>query len=134
MSDDESENIIETGLQCNSVNENDFKSAMLKMMSDFKSVAKVYHDFGYNEDADSGDDGIQQGANIVSKIEHFTDESHKASNFESLAPQFNVGEKAGPPIDKVLSNIMQSLVNDKLPKEKLDALQKDYLRLENCPD
>ena len=29
---------------------------------------------------------------------------------------------------------MQNLVNEKLPKEKLDALQRDYLRSENCPD
>ena len=143
MSDNESENIVETGLQGNSLNENYFKSAMLKMMSDFKtdilanvqeSVAQVYHDFGYNEDANSGNGGIQQGANIVSQIAQFTEESHKASNFKSLASQFIGGEKAGPPIDKVLSNIMQSLVNEKLPKEKLDALQRDYLRPENCPD
>ena len=113
------------------------------MMSDFKtdilanvqeSVAQMYHDFGYNEDANSGDEGIRQGANIVSQIAQFTEESHKASNFESLASQFIGGEKTGPPIDKVLSSIMQSLVNEKLPKEKLDALQRDYLRPENCPD
>ena len=112
MSDNESENRVETGLQGNSLDENDFKSAMLKMMSDFKtdilanvqeSVAQVYHDFGYNEDANSGDEGIQQGANIVSQIAQFTEESHKASNFESLASQFIGGEKAGPPIDEVLS-------------------------------
>ena len=97
MSGSESENIIETGLRGNSLNENDFKSAMLKMMSDFKtdilanaqrSVAQVHNDLGYNEDANSGDEGIQQGANIVSQIAHFTEESHKASNFESLASHF----------------------------------------------
>ena len=37
MSDNESENIVETGLQGNSPTENDFKSVMLKMMSDFKT-------------------------------------------------------------------------------------------------
>ena len=55
---------------------------MLKMMSDFKtdilanvqeSVAQMYHDFGYHEDANSGVEGVQQGANIVSQIEHFTE-------------------------------------------------------------
>ena len=55
MSDNESENITETGPQCNSLNENDFRSTMLKMMSDFKkdilpnfqaSEAQIYHDFG----------------------------------------------------------------------------------------
>ena len=116
---------------------------MLKMMSDFKtdilanvqeSVVQMYHGFGYNAEANSCDEGTQQGANIVSQIEHFTDEFHEASNFESLASQFIAGEKAGPPIDKVLSNIMQSLVNDKLTKKALDALQRDYLRPENCPD
>ena len=94
----------------------------------------MYHDIGYNEDANSDDEGIQQGANIVSQIAQFTEESHKASNSESLASQFIGGEKAEPPIDKVLSKIMQSLVNEKLPKEKLDALQRDYLRPENCLD
>ena len=73
---------------------------MLKMMSDFKtdilanvqeSVAQVYHDFGYNEDENSDDEGIQQGANIVSQIAQFTEESLKASNFESLASQFTWG-------------------------------------------
>ena len=44
------------------------------------------------------------------------------------------GGEAGPPIDKVLFNVMLISLTEKLPKEKLDALQRDYLRLENCPD
>ena len=98
MCHNKSENIVETGLQGNSLNENDFKSAMLKMMSDFKtdllanfqeSVAQVYHDFGYHEDANSGDESIQQGANIISQIAQVTEESHWDSYFESLSSQFN---------------------------------------------
>ena len=63
MSHNESENKIEAGPEGNSLNENDFKSAMLKMMSDFKtdilgnlqeSVSQLYHDFEYDEDANSG--------------------------------------------------------------------------------
>ena len=77
MSDNESEHIIETGLQGNSLNENDFRSAMLKMMSDLKtdflanvqeSVAQVYHDFGYNEDANSGDEGIRREQMLLAKL------------------------------------------------------------------
>ena len=57
------------------------------MMSNFRidilanveeSVAQMYHDFGYHEDTNSGDDLVQQGVNTVSRIEHLTEKSHEA--------------------------------------------------------
>ena len=161
MSDNESEDMSRTDHEGDSSKEIDFQSAMLKMMADFKSdilanvqesVAQVYQDFGYTDDADSNENqemrdpasmtsgAAQQGASIIDQITNFTknketesvQESNEKSNFESFATQFATGEKTGPSIDKVLSNIMQSLLNEKLPKEKLDAVQKEYLRPENC--
>ena len=161
MSDNELENMSGTDPEDNSSKESDFQSTMLKMMSDFKadilanvkeSVAQVYQDFGYTDDANSNEDqqpqdptsmilgGAEQGASIIDQVINFTQnketksvqESSEKSNFESFATQFATGEKTGPSIDKVLSNIMQSLLNEKLPKEKLDAVQKEYLRPENC--
>ena len=161
MSDNEFENMSGADPEGNSSKESDFQSAMLKMMSDFKadilanvkeSIAQAYQDFGYTDDANSNEDQqpqdptsmilgeAEQGASIIDQITNFTQnketksvqESSEKSNFESFATQFATGEKTGPSIDKVLSNIMQSLLNEKLPKEKLDAVQKEYLRPENC--
>ena len=121
-------------------------------MSKSQLLAQVYQDFGYTDDANSNEDQqpqdptsmtlgeAEQGASITDQITNFTQnketksvqESSEKSNFESFATQFATGEKTGPSIDKVLSNIMQSLLNEKLPKEKLDAVQKEYLRPENC--
>eukprot|EP00794_Sanderia_malayensis_P002378 gene2378-2741_t len=165
MADNELSNMSGTDPEGSSSKEIDFQSAMLKMMSDFKSdilanvkesVAQVYQDFGYTEDANSDENHQmqdpavdpasmaswedQQGASIIDQITNFTknketesvQESAGKSNFESFATQFATGEKTGPSIDKVLSNIMQRLLNEKLPKEKLDAVQKAHLRPENC--
>ena len=70
MSDNELENMSGTDPEDNSSEDNSskesgFQSTMLKMMSDFKadifanvkeSVAQVYQDFGYTDDANSNED------------------------------------------------------------------------------
>ena len=95
---------------------------MLKMMSDFKadilanvkeSVAQVYQDFGYTDDANSNEDQqpqdpismilgeAEQGASIIDQVINFTQnketkpvqESSEKSNSESFATQFATGEK-----------------------------------------
>jgi len=52
--------------------------------------------------------------------------------FKSLAEEFNVTEKTSPAIDENLVEIVKSLLNEKLPKEKLSEVQAKYLRPENC--
>ena len=135
MYDNELENMSGTDPEDNSSKESDFQSTMLKMMSDFKadilanvkeSVAQVYQDFGYTDDANSNEDQqpqdptsmilgeAEQGASIIDQVINFTQnketksvqESSEKSNFESFATQFAMGEKTGPSIDKVLSSIM----------------------------
>ena len=76
MSDNESENKSGTDPGGNSSKESDFQSAMLKMMSDFKaeilanvqeSVAQVYQDFGYTDDANSNENQqLQDSTSIIS--------------------------------------------------------------------
>ena len=156
MSDNESEDMSRTDHEGDSSKEIDFQSAMLKMMADFKSdilanvqesVAQVYQDFGYTDDADSNENqemrdpasmtsgAAQQGASIIDQITNFTknketesvQESNEKSNFESFATQFATGEKTGPSIDKVLSNIMQSLLNECCKRRNLMLCRKNTL-------
>ena len=93
MSDNELENMSGTDPEDNSSKESDFQSTMLKMMSDFKadilanvkeSVAQVYQDFGYTDDANSNEDQqpqdptsmilgeAEQGASIIDQVINFT--------------------------------------------------------------
>ena len=61
-----------------------------------------------------------------------SDEGINNDSFKSLAEEFSVTEKTSPAIDANLAEIVKSLLNEKLPKEKLSEVQAKYLRPEIC--
>ncbi len=55
-------------------------------------------------------------------------------SFQNLAAEFSVAEQFSPAIKPGLADIVNSLLKDKLLKEKLAEVQAKYTRLENCPN
>lgn len=107
------------------------------------SIEKIY------EDMDQTDESLEQeienmslpesSHSLAQKVEKFADQvasqggKAKDESFKALAEEFSVSEKTGPAIDAGLADIINSLLKDKLPKEKLSGLQEKYLRPANCP-
>ena len=54
------------------------------------------------------------------------------NHLKSLAEEFSVTEKTSSAMEANLAEIVKSLLNEKLPKEKLSEVQAKYLRPENC--
>ena len=61
-----------------------------------------------------------------------SDEGINSDSFKSLAEEFSGTEKTSPAIDANLAEIVSSLLNEKLPKEKLSEVWAKYRRPENC--
>ena len=55
-------------------------------------------------------------------------------SFQTLADEFSVSERTSAPISTGLAEIVNGLLKDKLPKEKLQEVQPKYVRPENCPN
>ena len=55
------------------------------------------------------------------------------ADFKALALEFSTVEKTSAALHTDLAELVNGLINDKVPKEKLDQLQDKYLRPENCP-
>ena len=51
---------------------------------------------------------------------------------DKLVPEFSKSEKTSPAVDNELAMIIAGLINNKLPKPKLDELLGQYHRPENC--
>ena len=54
------------------------------------------------------------------------------SQLGDLAQEFSTSEKTGPAVDIELATILEGLINNKLPKAKLDELTERYHQPENC--
>ncbi len=55
------------------------------------------------------------------------------ADFKALALEFSTVEKTSAALDTDLAELVNGLINDRVPKEKLDQSQDKYLRPENCP-
>ena len=55
-------------------------------------------------------------------------------SFQTLADAFSVSERTSAPISTGLAEIVNRLLTDKLPREKLQTVQPKYVRPENCPN
>ncbi len=137
----------------------DLKSVMTEMLSSFKtelltqvneSISQVYRDF---EQVEVQDDNLsvtevyvlpaQSGASLLEKITNFADETGSQSKtqtditasenkvFKSFVEQFVTGERTGPAIDHDLATLVNDLLTEKLPTEKLEPVQDKYLKPEN---
>ena len=76
---------------------------------------------------------VNENASIGRIIEDFVgEEATDNDNLKSLVDEFSVSEKTSPAIEESLANIVNNLLKDKLPKEKLAPLEEKYLKPENC--
>ncbi len=55
------------------------------------------------------------------------------ADYKALALEFSTVEKTSAALHTDLAELVNGLISDKVPKEKLDQLQNKYLRPENCP-
>ncbi|XP_028394531.1 uncharacterized protein LOC114518732 [Dendronephthya gigantea] len=108
------------------------------------NIDKIYSDFEMvaleNEDARSVD---VSEPGLASLIDNFVqpqadglasqDGQSDLGAFKNLAEEFSVSERTAIPISSGLAAIVNGLLQDKLPKEKLAEVQPKYLRPENCP-
>lgn len=110
------------------------------------SISKVYEDLepievDLEENLEVG--SIPESSkSLATKLESFVEAQTSESTeskvtdgaFKSLAEEFSVSEKTAPSIQSGLADIVNSLLKDKLPKEKISALQDKYLKPDNCPN
>ena len=52
---------------------------------------------------------------------------------KALALEFSTAEKTSAALNTSLAELVNGLINEKVPKEKLAHLQETYLRPDNCP-
>ncbi|KAL9970002.1 hypothetical protein ACROYT_G022301 [Oculina patagonica] len=112
---------------------NDAKKDILAQVKG--SIDQVYMDFDSAE-VEAEDPQPVTGANpednqdaaVAEKIEGFIqpkkpdEDKGSSDSFKSLAEEFSVIEKTAPAIDANLAEIVKSLINEKLSKEKLSEL------------
>ena len=55
-----------------------------------------------------------------------------SNQYADLVQEFAAGEKTSQAVDDELAKLIEKLINNKLPKTKLDYLHAQYLRPENC--
>jgi len=106
------------------------------------SISKVYEDLE-PIDLDS-EESMELGSvpessqSLAKKLDSFvettesTENNVKDESFKSLAEEFSVSEKTAPAINSGLADIINSLLEDKLPKDKISGLQDKYLKPANC--
>ena len=59
-------------------------------------------------------------------------QAEASGDLKDLAAEFSTNERTSSSIDDDLLKIIEGLINNKLPKEKIDGLVEKYPRPENC--
>ena len=123
-----------------------FKTELLTQVNE--SISQVYRNFEHVAEPEVQDDNLsvtevdalpaQSGASLLEKITNFADETGSQSKtqtditasenkvFKSFVEQFATGERTGPAIDRDLATLVNDLLTEKLPKEKLEPVQDKY--------
>ena len=109
------------------------------------SIDKVYTDFELVETPEVGEGSeiaseTSSRASLAAKIDQLAAPvpspitvTGDNADFRALALEFSTVEKTSAALHTDLVELVNGLINDKVPKEKLDQLQDKYLRPENCP-
>ena len=84
----------------------------------------------------------QSNPRVSDKTEHFLEhkigqhsgemQAETSGDLKDLAAEFSTNERTSSSIDDDLLKIIEGLINNKLPKEKIDGLTEKYPRAENC--
>ena len=59
-------------------------------------------------------------------------QAEASGDLKDLAADFSTNERTSSSIDDDLFNIIEGLIDNKLPKDKIEGLTEKCLRLENC--
>lgn len=88
---------------------------------------------GQSASEESEDDDTDNQGTVAAQLDILTNSKDESGNdFKELTQQFATSEKTSPPIDGDLAKMIDDLINDKLPKAKLEELTDKYCRPENC--
>ena len=118
----------------------DMKSDLVQHVKDCLGPAMEYSDEVYSQHSESLSDECSnsQLGDDLDKFLHadtpqsVQKEASTSGEFQTFASEFSVTEKTSAPVDDDLAKIVMGLINDKLPKMKLDELTEKYSRPENC--
>ena len=74
-------------------------------------------------------------ASLADKIDQLAAPTTAAAvdEVKALALEFSTAEKTSAALNTSLAELVNGLINEKVPKEKLAHLQEKYLRPDNCP-
>ena len=74
-------------------------------------------------------------ASLADKIDQLATPNTVAAvdEVKALALEFSTAEKTSAALNTSLVELVNGLINEKVPKEKLAHLQETYLRPANCP-
>ena len=144
--------VSETGAIIPSTSTSQLKSMFKELLDETKkdilsqvkdNIDQIYTDFESvaieNEEVASTGEASEPG--ITDKIEQFVqpnipdqENPTDTGSFHNLAVEFSVVEKTSPALIPGLAEIVNSLLRDRLTKEKLSEVQSQYIRRENCPN
>ena len=93
-------------------------------------------------EAEDGEEEVDSpGTHLVAELDKLMSENEEpqmsqqhdatSSQLGHLAQEFSTSEKTSPAVDSELARIIEGLINNKLPKAKLDELTERYHRPEN---
>ena len=94
-------------------------------------------------EAEDGEEEVDSpGTHLVAELDKLMSENEEpqmsqqhdatSSQLGDLVQEFSTSEKTSPAVDSELAKIIEGLINNKLPKAKLDELTERYHRPENC--
>ncbi len=149
------DNSDDTNKQENVPSSSQFKAMFKELLDEAKgdilsqvkeNIDQIYADFESVaiDDEETSSCTVASDPGITDKIANFVQLPEQSiaaeagpsddGSFQNLAAEFSVAEQFSPAITPGLADIVNSLLKDKLPKEKLAEVQAKYTRPENCPN
>ena len=115
----------------------DLHAAMTTMMSEMMSTMKddmlqQFEDYFAPSETWLNDSPHSNTEGEPNNIADANEPNDTSGAFDDLAAEFSTTDKAGPPVDGKLADIITDLLQNPLPKAKLDELVTKYPRPENC--
>lgn len=118
----------------------DMKDDLMKHMENCVASAMEYPDEVNSQNSEYFSDEYSnpQLGDEIDKLLHVKTpqsvqkQAETSGEFKDFASEFSTTDKTSPRVVEDLVKIVKSLINDKLPKTKLDELTEKYSRPENC--
>lgn len=123
----------------------DPRKTLVEMFAELKEELKehveqvVYTATNPENDEENEDDNNEESGDLqlATQLDRLTNPNSECRDdvtdeLKDLTQQFSTSEKTSAPIDEDLAKMIEGLINDKLPKTKLEELIEKYARPENC--